>query len=234
MSFDVRNLAVFEVFGVEVWFTETLRNVWIVMGIMIALAIVARVAMMKSMKNATYRDAPKGVQNLLEAIIEIFDRFVRSTAGDRLAYLGHWFFTVFFFILFSNLSGMLIRPPTADYSVTFAMAITTFAMIIVLGFKYRKGAYLKSFFEPVFLFFPLNVIGELAKPISLSFRLFGNILAGMIIMSLLYGIGPIFIRIGIPVFLHAYFDVAMGFLQTYVFVVLSLAFIGGAAGTNAD
>ncbi|MCL2399470.1 MAG: F0F1 ATP synthase subunit A [Defluviitaleaceae bacterium] len=225
MDFNIAIVRVFEVFGIPIWITETLINTWIVMAVLIILAIVVRLKL-------TYTDSPKGIQNVAEAIIETFDRFVRNTAGDKLAYLGNWFFAVFFFVLFSNFSGLFLRPPTADWAVTFAMALATFVLIQVMGIKYRPKAYFKSFIEPFPVFLPLNLIGELARPISLSFRLFGNILAGMILMGLVYGLLPWFAVLGWPAFLHIYFDLAMGLLQTYIFTVLSLAFIGSMAGTS--
>ena len=98
-------------------------------------------------------------------------------------------------------------------------------MMIFLGFRHRKGKYLKGLFEPSVLFFPINFIGELAKPVSLSFRLFGNILSGTIILSLWYALTPTLLQIGIPAALHGFFDVIMGFLQTYIFVIMSLMYI---------
>jgi F-type H+-transporting ATPase subunit a len=83
------------------------------------------------------------------------------------------------------------------------------------------GAYLKGFAEPIFILLPLNIIGELATPISLSFRLFGNILGGVIIMYLLYSAVPVLI----PILPHIYFDLFAGILQTFIFVMLSMVFI---------
>lgn len=76
--------------------------------------------------------------------------------------------------------------------------------------------------------FPLNVIGELANPVSLSFRLFGNILGGVIIMGLFYSMPFWPIKFGIPAVFHAYFDVFAGVLQTFIFVMLSMTFVSGA------
>ena len=224
MDFNITNFGVIEIAGINIWITETLVNTWIVMAVLITVAIIIRMKL-------TYTDSPRGLQNVAEYIVELFDGFVRSAAGDKLAGLGNWFFAVFFFVLISNIGGMFFRPPTADWATTFGLALVSFTLIQVMGFKHRKGAYLKSFIEPVFLFAPLNIIGELARPISLSFRLFGNILAGMILMGLLYNMAPLPVLIGIPAFLHFYFDLAMGTLQAYIFTVLSLSFIGGMAGT---
>jgi F-type H+-transporting ATPase subunit a len=165
--------------------------------------------------------------------VEFFDNFVTSTAGAKMAMLGNWFFMVFAFILMSNLSGMFtLRPPTADWTVTVSLAIATFVIMQVMGIKFRGKAYLKSFIEPVIVFFPLNLIGELARPVALSFRLFGNILAGLILMGVIYELLPWFVSIGVPAALHGYFDLFIGVIQAYIFTVLSLAFIGGAAATE--
>jgi len=198
------------------------------MLLLIAFAVVVN----KKLRN--FSEVPTGFQNVIEAIIEAFDGFVRNTAGEKLECLGSWFFMVFLFILTSNLSGLVgLRPPTADWTVTFPFAVVTFMLIQVMGALHRKGAYVKSFFEPYFAFFPLNVIGELARPISLSFRLFGNVLGGMILITLVYGLAPIYARFVLPVALHAFFDVIAGILQTYIFCVLSLSFIGAMAATDA-
>jgi len=228
LDFTIKNLWVFKIGGVEVWITETIVNTWIIMLVLTIFALVVRMNLRK------FRPVPSGFQNVVEAIIEAFDGFVQSSAGEKLMFLGNWYFMAFFFILTSNLSGLVgLRPPTSDWTVTFAFALVTFVLIQVVGVKFRKGAYVKSFFEPHPVFFPLNLIGELARPISLSFRLFGNILGGMILISLIYTLAPIYVRFAIPVALHAFFDVIAGVLQTYIFCVLSLSFIGAMAATDS-
>jgi len=227
LDFNIKNLWILNIAGVEVWITETIVNTWIVMLLLITFALIVH----KKLKN--FSDAPSAFQNVVEAVIESFDNFVLNSVGEKLMFLGNWFFMVFLFILVSNLSGLIgLRPPTADWTVTFPFAMVTFVLIQVMGAKYRKGAYVKSFFEPHPLFFPLNVIGELARPISLSFRLFGNVLGGMILISLVYILSPIYVRFVLPVALHAFFDVIAGVLQTYIFCVLSLSFIGAMAATD--
>jgi len=195
------------------------------MGILIGFAVYVRIKM------HTFKEIPKGLQNVVEALVELFENYLHTTVGDKLMFLGNWFFTVFVFILISNLSGLIpgMRPPTADWSMTVGLAIVTFVMIQAMGVKFRKGEYARSLFKPMFLFFPINVIGELARPISISFRLFGNMLAGLIMMSLIYSLFPVFARFVIPAALHVYFDLFSGVLQTYIFCTLSLSFICGAA-----
>lgn len=225
MDFSVENIRVLNIGGVEVWITRTIFNTWLIMLFLVALAVIVRLRLRK------FTEIPKGFQNAVESVIEIFEGFALNALGEKLLPLGKWFFTVFAFILASNLSGMIgLRPPTADWATTFALALATFILIQAMGIRYRKGQYIKSFFEPHPVFFPLNAIGELARPISLSFRLFGNVLAGFILITLVYNLTPIFARFGLPAALHAYFDLFSGVLQTYIFCILSMMFIKEAAG----
>lgn len=224
MGLDVKNLWVWNIAGVEIWITETIFNTWLIMLFLIVFAIIVR------LKLRSFKVIPTGFQNLIEAAIEMFDNFALNTLGKKLLYIAPWFFMVFTFILLSALVSVFgMRAPTADWATTFALAFASFILMLFMGVKHRKGEYLKSFFEPHFIFFPLNLIGELAKPVSLSFRLFGNMLSGTIILTLYYSLVPLFVQIGIPSLLHAVFDVIFGALQTYIFVIISLMYIKGAA-----
>lgn len=217
MDFGTKVLYEIEVFGKTIWITETIVTTWVLMLIIILFAIIARIKINK------FEDVPNSkFQNFLEIIVESMDNFVSNNMGSKYKYFGSWFFTVFTFVLVSNYSGLLgFRPPTADLATTLTLGISTFAIIHFMGITKAKKDYFKSFFEPNPLFAPLNIIGELATPISLSLRLFGNILGGTIIMGLLYNIVPIIL----PAALHFYFDVFAGFLQTFIFVILSMTFI---------
>lgn len=206
--------------GTEVWITETVVNTWIFMAVLILIALILRA----KMKNYKYK--PSGLQNVVEMAIESMDSFVRSAMSDKYAYFGNWFFGVFVLILVSNLSGLLgFRPPTADLCTTAAITLTTFFLIHFMGIKKGKGSYFKGYLEPLPLLLPINIISELATPISLSFRLFGNILGGMIIMAMVYMALPMLLSFGIPAALHIYFDVFAGCIQTVIFVMLSMTFI---------
>ena len=226
MEFSNKTLWIWDVFGLEVWITETILNTWIIMLLLIVLAIFIRIRMLG------FKKVPAGLQNAVETVVEAFDNIVSSSAGERFMGLGNWFFMVFVFILISNISGIFgLRPPTADWATTFALALATFVLIQAMGIAHRGGKYLKSFFEPIFIFFPLNLIGELARPISLSFRLFGNVLAGTILTSLIYT-APMYLRFILPAALNVYFDLFTGAIQTYIFCVLSLSFISTAATSS--
>ncbi|NLZ39202.1 MAG: F0F1 ATP synthase subunit A [Firmicutes bacterium] len=221
---NIKNLWVLNIAGIEVWITETIVNTWLIMLFLIILAVIARI------KLRSFKTVPTGFQNVIEIVVEMFDNFAVGTLGEKLSYITPWYFMVFTFVLLSSLFSIFgIRAPTADFATTFALALVTFVLMLFVGFRHRRGAYLKSFFEPHPVFFPLNFIGELAKPVSLSFRLFGNMLSGTIILTLYYRLTPLFVQIGIPALLHAFFDVVIGVLQTYIFVIISLSYLKGAA-----
>lgn len=212
-----------DVFGMNVGITETIYNTWIIMGIMILLALVVRI------KLKSFKEIPNGVQNFVELLVETFANFTKSIMGEHNKNFAGFYMSMFLFILICNLSGLFaLRPPTADVATTFALSITTFLMIQGNGIA-TKGIkrYIKGFFEPIAAFFPINLIGEIATPISLGFRLFGNILGGTIIMTLVYSI-PFIPFIGIPAVLHIYFDVFAGVLQSFIFVMLSMTFVSNA------
>lgn len=210
----------FELFGIPFRITDTILGTWIIMAFLILIAIIVRIKFNK------FEVLPKGFQNFIEMIVEMMDGFVSSTMGKKYKYFGNWFFGIFAFILCSNLSGLFgFRAPTADFATTLTLALTTFVLIHFTGIKTQKGAYFKSYLEPMPFLLPLNVIGELAKPISLSFRLFGNLLGGTIIMGMVYYALPLIFKLFVPSVLHIYFDLFAGCLQTFIFVMLSMAFI---------
>lgn len=207
--------------------TETLVVMWAITGILILLSLFIP-------KN--FNKVPGKVQNVLELFVKAIYDFTESTMGADKIGFAPYIGTLIIFLAISNISGMFaVRPPTADLNTTLSLALMTFFLIHSNGIR-KKGiiSYFKGFFEPFPLLAPINIIGEIATPISLSFRLFGNMVGGMIIVSMVYsalagitGGIPIF-QLGIPVALHAYFDLFSGLLQTFIFAMLSMIFISGA------
>ncbi len=220
MDFENKIITTFNFLGTEFRITYTIMNTWIIMGILILFALIVRI------KLSRFKAVPDSrFQNFVETIVEAMENFVSSNMGEKYKYFGNWFFGVFALILFSNLFGLLgFRAPTADLATTACMGITTFVLIHFMGICTGKLGYFKGYLEPVPFLLPMNIISELATPVSLSFRLFGNILGGTIIMGLVYSL-PVYIKVGIPAALHVYFDLFAGCLQTFIFVMLSMAFI---------
>ncbi len=222
MDFNVHVYDTVNLFGMDFRITETLINFWIIGGILILFALITRIKLSK------FTDVPTTkFQSGVEAVVEAFDNYVVAIMGKENREFGQWFFGVFVIVLFSNLSGLLtLRPPTADLVVTLCFGISTFVLIHFTGITRKKKEYWKGYLEPMPLFLPMNIVGELALPVSLSFRLFGNILGGMIIMELYYALVPyIWLKIGIPAIFHIYFDVFAGCLQAYIIVTLSMTFL---------
>lgn len=224
ISFDDKVLTYFDIGKLRFVITESILSLWLVMAVLIIFALIVRVKLKK------FTDKPSGFQNLVEALVEALDSFVGSTMGEKHRRFTPYFGSLFLLILLSNLSGLFgIRPPTANYSVPLGLALITFIMTQYFGIATKGvGTYLKGYLEPAWPFMPLNVIGEIANPFSLSFRLFGNIVGGTILMGLYYAMLPWFMKIGIPSLLHAYLDVFAGVLQAFVFTMLSMIFVSGA------
>lgn len=198
------------------WVTNTVTTTWI---IMIALTLLSIILTRK------LSDVPGKKQNIAEILVDTVNGLVAQTMGESKLYFAPYMLTLIMFLAVANLSGLLgFRPPTADLNTTFALSLLTFGMTIFFGIKSKKMGYIKGFGEPFIFMLPTNIIGELANPISLSFRLFGNILGGVVIMTLLYQVIPI----GVPAVLHAYFDVFSGLIQTFIFTMLSMVFISMA------
>ncbi len=220
MGFMIKGLFQFELFGQELWITTSHVCILIVDIIIIAFLIAAN----RKIKKA--QEIPKGFQNVIEMIVELIDNLTNSNMGKNGAKFANYIGSIFIFILVSNLSGLFgLRPPTADYEVTLPLGLMTFCIIQYNNVRHNKMGALKSLFEPVPVFFPVNLIGEVAVPISLSLRLFGNVLSGTVLMSLLYALVPIFIQIGLPAVLHIYFDIFAGAIQAYVFCMLTMAYV---------
>lgn len=193
--------------------TETIVNSWALMVVMIAVAW----AVTRRMDRI-----PGTAQNAVELVVEGIKNLVATTMGEGRTGFTPYMGALALYLFLANAMGVLgVRPPTSDLNVTLGMALLTFLMIHFMGFKAKKVGYLKDFAQPMVLFLPLNIIGELAKPVSLSFRLFGNILGGTIILAMVYSLVPV----GVPVPLHLYFDIFVGLLQSFIFVMLTMVFV---------
>lgn len=221
----------FTIFGWDIYLTTTHISMIIVIAAILVFAIIAN----RAIKKADPDKVPGAFLNVIELIVESLDGMVASSMGAKKALkFRNYVSALFLFILVCNLSGLLgLRPPTADYGVTFPLALITWVMIQYNGFKYQKMGKIKGLFEPIFLFFPMNLISEFSTPISMSLRLFGNILSGTVMMGLIYGLLPKVLTLIWPAALHAYLDVFAGAIQTYVFCMLTMCFVSDAIGEEA-
>lgn len=227
IDFMIHGVFSYELFGQTVWITTTHVCVFIVLLLLIGFAIAAN----RAMKHAS--EVPTGFQNVVELIVEMLDGMVGSTMGKNAPGFLNYIGTIFIFILVSNLSGLLgLRPPTADYGVTLPLGVMTFTLITFNKFKYQKvKGVIEGLCNPWPFWAPINIIGDVAVPISLSLRLFANVLSGTVMMALVYGLLS---KIAIiwPAVLHVYFDMFSGAIQTYVFCMLTMTYISDAMTTE--
>lgn len=206
---------IFSAFGIEI--TESVVVTWIVMAILIVFAIFA---------SRKKDEVPGSFQNFVELLVESINNLVVTTMGKTAKSYAPYIGTLALYIALSNIMGLFgIRPPTADVNTTMGLAVMTFVLIHASGIRAKKLKHFKSLLEPMPFLLPLNILSELATPISLGFRLFGNIVGGMIIMSLVYGALGYFALIPVPAALHVYFDLFSGLLQSFIFVMLTMVFV---------
>ena len=225
VDFSIHHLIGYQFMGQTVYITTSHVCMILIMATIMIFAVVAR----KKIIHA--EEVPTGLQNVVELAVETLEGFVNSSMGKNgrkyICYVG----TLFLYILLSNISGLFgLRPPTADYGTTFSLALITFVMIQYNNLKYNKIGAFTGLFQPIWFLFPINLIGEIATPVSMSLRLFGNVMAGTVMMALYYGLLPLFAKIGIPAFLHVYFDLFSGAIQAYVFSMLTMVFITDKIG----
>lgn len=228
VDFMIHGVFSYELFGQTVWITTTHVCLLIVVLLLIGFSCVAG----RVMKRAT--DVPGTFQNIVELIVEMLQNMVGSTMGKNAGKFVNYIGTIFIFILVCNISGLFgLRPPTADYGVTFPLGIMTFCIIHFNKFKHQKvSGVLKGLCDPWPIWAPINIIGDVAVPISLSLRLFANVLSGTVMMALVYGLLSK-IAIAWPGVLHVYFDLFSGAIQTYVFCMLTMTYVSDAIGSDS-
>jgi F-type H+-transporting ATPase subunit a len=179
---------------------------------------------------------PAGMQNLMEYALEYIRDLAKDQIGEKeyrpwVPFIG----TLFLFIFVSNWSGALLpwklihipggelAAPTNDINTTIALALLTSLAYFYAGFSRRGLGYFAKYIEPIPVMLPINILEDFTKPLSLSFRLFGNILADELVVAVLVLLVPLFVPL--PVMLLGLFTSA---IQAIVFATLAAAYIGEA------
>jgi F-type H+-transporting ATPase subunit a len=160
----------------------------------------------------------------IEAIIDLIEGMMPNQGKKFLSLIA----TIALYIGVSNLIGIIpaVPNPTADLNTTLGIALIVFVATHYYGLEKKGFEYIKEFAEPSIALLPLNIIGELAKPISLAFRLFGNMAGGGVILAIIAMFAPWVI----PVPLIAWFDLFVGAIQAFIFTMLAIAYISVARG----
>jgi len=199
---------------------EHVTYTWFVMLVLILAAFLASRAI---------KEVPTGMQNFMEVVVGGVENLIEETMGPK----GKAYFPLIasfaLFILVSNLVALIpgFYPPTANLNTNFALALTVFAMTHIVGFKEHGFHYVKHFMGPILLLAPLMIIieliGHLARPVSLSLRLFGNMYGHEIVLMIFFALVPFLLPI--PMMLMG---VLVAFIQTFVFTLLAMIYIAGA------
>lgn len=191
-------------------------------------------------------------QALAEMLVDMANNFVVGNMGEKFRYFIPFVAALFATSMISNLISLVgLRSPTADLSTEAAWAVIVFIMITAQKIKAGGvGGYLKGFTTPIVIMTPFNILSELATPVSMACRHFGNILSGIVINALIYGalavassailgllpglVGDVLAQIpildvGIPAVLSVYFDWFTGVMQAFIFSMLTIMYIANAA-----
>ena len=166
-------------------------------------------------------------QVLVEYIYTTIQNVVNANMGEQYGDMIPFIGTLAVFIVTMNLLGLVgITPVTNNFSVTLALGLISF--VVIQGYTMKKigiGHYFLGYGQPMLMMLPINVIERVMLPVSLSLRLFGNILAASFLVELVYeSLDKIawIAQIGLPVPLHAYFDIFDGCIQIVIFVMLTM------------
>ncbi|MBQ8382343.1 MAG: F0F1 ATP synthase subunit A [Clostridia bacterium] len=184
-------------------------------------------------------------QHAVEWIVEKVEGLVNENMGEMFAGFAPFIAAIIALSALSSLSTLMgLYPPTSDINIVAGWAILVFILITYYKLKGGLLYYLKGFTEPIFVMTPLNILGEIATPVSMAFRHYGNVLSGSVIAvliaaalqglsSLLLGwlpgaLGEIpFLQIGLPAILSVYFDIFSGCMQAYIFAMLTMLNVSG-------
>jgi F-type H+-transporting ATPase subunit a len=194
---------------------------WLVMAILIvgSLLLVKGIQMI-----------PRRGQNVIEVVIQSLENFMVEITGPEGKTFFPYIATIFFYILISNLIGLVpgFLSPTANVNTTLSLALCTFVLTHAIGINYHGAKYIKHFLGPMLILAPLmfviEVIGHLARVMSLTMRLFGNIFGKEKLLGILFGLAGLYLA-PLPVL---FLGILVSFIQAVVFMLLSIMYFAGA------
>lgn len=192
---------------------------FIVVFVLIVVALIFRLTVIKN-----WKVVPSGPQMFLEYLVTFFDKSAEENTEEFSVFMGPYTMGAACYICFGVLIELFgLRPAVADISACLALAMSTFVCIHCFGFVKNKQKRLLHYTNPI------NIVTDIAVPISLTFRLFGSVLSGLVIMDLIYivinDIAIFILPLGLPAALSPLFTLFHAFIQAYIFAILSNIFV---------
>lgn len=191
---------------------------WIVMVILVVFSIFVK----KNVKNKKANNKSiSTLQVISELVIDFIEKQINSGTNVGTNIIFPFISTLFLFIILANLISLLpfSSSPTGSLSTTVALAITTFIFTILIGIKEKGLCFFKKYFEPIFIMAPINIVGDIAKVVSMSIRLYGNITSTSVVIAIMLEIT--FLSVGFPVLINI-LSMISGIIQAYIFSTLAI------------
>lgn len=194
----------------------TIVNTWIVMAVLVGVSWLVTRRLRPDVPPGRWRSA-------LETIVELIEGQIQAITHRSVRRVMYFAGTLFLFIATANLLAVVpgFAAPTGSLSTTVALTLAVLLAVPVFGIAERGvGGYLGQFLQPSWLLLPFNILGELSKGVSLSIRLYGNVMSGAVIAAILLGIAPFFFPV-----VMSLFGLLVGFIQAYIFAILAAVYI---------
>lgn len=210
-----------------------------IMSTAITAAIILGIALYLAWRATS--GVPSGLQLAFETVTEQIEQQVEDQFGVKTApFVVPLAITLFVFILLANWISIVphaweeyVRPPTADVNLTFAMAFFVIILVHITGIRVRGARhYFGHFLKPYPIMLPLEILTEIAKPFTLSLRLFGNILAGGVMVAVLAML-PAYVE-WLPIVIWKLFDLFIGVIQAFIFALLTIIYFGFAVSSDEE
>jgi F-type H+-transporting ATPase subunit a len=201
----------------------------IIVSLVLVVIVVIGYIQLRRTANEVIPDERLTFRNFLEIIVEAVLGLVEGNMGPHGKKFVLIIGTLGLFILFNNLSGLVpgFLPATDNVNTTFACSLTVFFLTHYYGVREHGIGYLKQFMGPIWwlapIMIPIEIIGNLSRPLSLGLRLFGNIMGDHLVTSIFFMLIPLFVPL-IGMILGTF----VAFVQSFVFVLLSMAYFSGA------
>ena len=238
-ALEINTIFTLAFLGWKIPITETVIVSWLVMLILIAGSVIL---------TRRLKEIPEGPQAMLETVVEFLNNFAHNQFGPLAKHLAPYIGSLFLFLLTANIISVVspievrafghefhppftIRPPTRDINVTAALATVSVTLVLVCGLAARGlRGWLKHLLFPLPVMLPFNIMEYGIRLSSLALRLFGNILAGYVLMHMIEELMPL----ALPMVCSLYFDFFDGTIQAVIFVFLTSLYISEAVKTHED